>query len=324
MPEALVRHAARGLGLLLLVAVGACQQSGDEHHFQGYVEAEPLRLGAAAAGRLDDLHVARGDRVDAKQPLFALDSESERAALTEAQARLAAAQSRLADLEKGQRPEELNVIKAQLAQAKAQLSLSTAQLARQQSLIASGAISQDQLDQTRAQQRRDQAQVAELTARIKTAELSARSDALTAAQQDVEAAAAVVANRQWALDQKTVHASAAGLVDDVYYRSGEWVAAGQPVVSVLPPGNRKLRFFVPETVVGGLRIGQALTAHCDGCAQAVSATIRYIAPSAEFTPPVLYSEQQRARLVFLVEAQPDAAAAETLHPGQPVDVELLP
>ena len=109
---------------------------------------------------------------------------------------------------------------------------------------------------------------------------------------------------------------------DTFYSEGEWVAAGNPVVSLLPPGNLKLRFFVPETAVGGLKIGQAVRAACDGCNAAISAKITYISRQAEFTPPVIYSREQRSKLVFLVEAKPELADAVRLKPGQPLDVSL--
>jgi len=100
------------------------------------------------------------------------------------------------------------------------------------------------------------------------------------------------------------------------------VPAGKPVVSLLPPANIKLRFFVPETLVGSLKTGQRVTANCDGCSAPIAATISYIAPNSEFTPPVIFSKESRAKLVFMIEAVPAAADATKLKPGQPVDVTL--
>jgi HlyD family secretion protein len=111
---------------------------------------------------------------------------------------------------------------------------------------------------------------------------------------------------------------------DTYYRTGEWAAPGQPVVSILPAENIKVRFFVPEARLGALRTGQAVAVRCDGCPQPVPATIRFISPTAEYTPPVLFSEKNRHRLVYLMEAWPQRKDAARLHPGQPVDVSLNP
>jgi HlyD family secretion protein len=114
----------------------------------------------------------------------------------------------------------------------------------------------------------------------------------------------------------------AGLVVDTLYRPGEWVPAGAPVVSLLPPANVKIRFYVPETTVGTLRMGDAVNVRCDGCGADTAAAIRFIAPQAEFTPPVIYSREHRANLVFLVEARP-SAPNPALHQGLPVEVALV-
>jgi HlyD family secretion protein len=119
-----------------------------------------------------------------------------------------------------------------------------------------------------------------------------------------------------------VSSTVTGTIADTLFVPGEWVPAGAPVVSVLPPGNVKVRFFVAETRLGALRVGQKVALACDGCAAPIAASISFIAPQAEYTPPVIYSRDNRAKLVFLVEARPDAQDAVKLHPGQPVDVTL--
>jgi HlyD family secretion protein len=296
----------------------------DTGRYGGYVEGEPLRLGPGRAGRLDALMVERGALVNPGDTLFVVDAQLEQAALAEAQARLAVAAARVADLQRGQRDEELAVLRAQLAQADAAAVLSAAQLQRQRDLHRRDAVSRDALDQAEARARGDRARVDELRGAIRVAELAARDDALRAALDEQRAAAAVVQQAQAQLDDKTVPAPAGGRIEDIYYRAGEWIGAGQPVLALLPPQHRHLRFFVPEAALGGLRPGQTLRAHCDGCDAPIEAHIRFIATAAEFTPPVLYSREQRARLVYRVEAQPRPEDAERLRPGQPVDIELLP
>ena len=101
---------------------------------------------------------------------------------------------------------------------------------------------------------------------------------------------------------------------------GEWVPAGRPVVSLLPPGNLKARFYVPEEVLGTIRIDQEVQIACDGCEAPVAATIAFVSTQAEYTPPVLYGKESRTKLVFLVEARIAPAEAAKLHPGQPVDI----
>lgn len=114
----------------------------------------------------------------------------------------------------------------------------------------------------------------------------------------------------------------AGLVYDTLYREGEWIAAGSPVVRLLPPQNIKVRFFVPEAVVGGLAPGRAVSLHCDGCAADVPAAISFISSESEYTPPVIYSNETRVKLVYMIEARPSPGDAPKLHPGQPLEVRL--
>jgi HlyD family secretion protein len=111
-------------------------------------------------------------------------------------------------------------------------------------------------------------------------------------------------------------------VVDTLYRQGEWVAAGAPVVSLLPPENVKVRFFVPEPRLGAITVGDEVHVRCDACGPDLSAVISYVSPDAEYTPPVIYSREMRAKLVYLVEAEPRQPTA--LRPGQPVDVTLAP
>lgn len=290
--------------------------------YQGYVEADYVRVGVPLAGTLELLAVRRGDRVEAGDLLFALDDTAERAARDQAAAEFMRAKALLADLEKGDRPEEIAALLAEKRQAEADLALSRAELARQQKLFDTGVIAESRLDTARSTYRRDAARIAQLEAEIETARLGGRSDAIAAARAAIEAAEANLAQAEWRLAQRSAAAAGPALVADTLYAEGEHVAAGQPVVSLLPPGNLLVRFFVPETAFGGIAVGQRLTVTCDGCAAPIAATVSFVSPEAEYTPPVIYSESRRDKLVFMIEARPVDAAAEiaTLHPGQPVTV----
>jgi HlyD family secretion protein len=124
------------------------------------------------------------------------------------------------------------------------------------------------------------------------------------------------------LSNKTVLIPAQGEVTDIYYRPGEWVPPGQPVLSLLPDDKRRIRFFVPESIVATLHSGQTAEASCDGCATPVALTINFIATQAEYTPPVIYSQGSREKLVFRIEAVPAAQDALRLRPGLPVEVSI--
>jgi len=306
--------------LACVLALAGCDPS-PPAGYPGYVEGEFVRVAAPLSGTLVTLAVERGSDVAQDAPLFVLESEQERAAVAEAQARVRQAQATLANLEKGRRPPEIAAAQAQLAQAQASLTQSEADLARTEKLVADKFLPPQQRDQAIAARNRDRARVAELAQQLRIASLPARGDEIAAAAAEVKAATDALAQAQWRVEQKSQTAPAAGLVVDTFYRPGEWVPAGAPVVSLLPPANVKIRFYVPETLVAGLRIGAGVSVHCDGCAADIPAAIRFIATQAEFTPPVIYSRQNRANLVFLVEAWP-ATPNPALHPGLPVDVTL--
>ncbi|WP_268247096.1 HlyD family secretion protein [Jeongeupia chitinilytica] len=290
--------------------------------FQGYVEGEFVQLAASQSGQLDRLMVQRGQVVTRDAALFALDAIDERAAQQQAQRQLDAAAAQLADLQTGKRPQEVDVTRAQLDQAVAQARKSGLQLVRDKEQFRSGFVSQARLDESRAQADADAARVLELQRQLDVARLPGREAQVRAQAAQVDAARAVLAQADWRLVQKSVRASADGLIFDTLYREGEWVPAGSPVVRMLPPGNIKVRFFVSEPRLGGIRLGQRVRMTCDGCAKPVTATVSYISPRAEYTPPVIFSNETRAKLVFMIEAQPATADAVSLHPGQPVAVSL--
>jgi len=309
---------ARLAALACVVAIGGCAER-TPAGYPGYVEGEYVRVAAPLSGTLLQLTVERGAEVARDAPLFTLESEQERAARAEADSRVRQAQAALANLEKGRRPPEIAAVRAQLAQAQASLRQSEADLVRTQKLVADKFLPPQKRDESIATRDRDRARVAELSQQVQIANLPARSDEIAAANAEVKAATDALAQAQWRVAQKSQVAPAAGLVIDTLYRVGEWVPAGAPIVSLLPPANVKIRFYVPEPIVGTLRIGDAVDVRCDGCGAPINAKIRFIAPQAEFTPPVIYSKENRASLVFLVEARPDAFNA-ALHPGLPVDV----
>jgi HlyD family secretion protein len=315
----------RPTGSVLLAAAAAlvaCDGEGPRG-YQGYAEGEYVRVAAPFAGALQKLAVQRGMQVSVGDPLFILEQENEAAARREAEERLKNAEAQLANLQKGRRPTELDAIRAQLAQAEASLKLSQAQLKRREQLVAQNFVSKESLDEVRTAYARDTERVAELRAELATARLAARPDEIKAAEYNVQAARAALEQAEWKLSQKSVTSPVAGVVQDTYYVTGEWVNANQPVVSLLPPQNMKVRFFVDERRLGAVRVGQKVSVTCDGCPAPIAAQVSFISPQAEFTPPVIYSREERAKLVFLIEARPAPEDAMKLHPGQPMEVSLL-
>ena len=301
--------------------VTACGQSGDRP-LQGYIEGEYVRVAAPFAGTLQQLAVQRGTQVAEGAPLFVLERENELASRRQAEKQLQAAEARLANLQTGKRPVEVETVAEQLRQTQAARDLSAANLKRQESLAKSGFISEAALDDARTRLRNDTAHVQELQASVASAKLPGRPDEIRAAQADAAAARDALAQADWRLSQRAVAAPTTGRVSDTYFVVGDWVPAGGVVVSLLPPANVKVRFYVPEPLLGSIRPGESVRFACDACSNAQNATVSFVADRAEFTPPVLYSKENRAKLVFLVEAKPAAEVAARLNPGQPVDVTL--
>jgi len=291
----------------------------DSLTLQGYVEGEYVRVGSAVGGVLAGLAVREGDTVVKGAPLFALDLVTDHAVRDQAAAQLAQAEAHLADLRKGKRPDELAAILARKAQAGASLALSQATLKRQLALVARDFAAHAAVDQAKAAVDRDRAAVNQESADYRTALLGGREDELLAQEARVAEARAELAKADKKLADEAPPAPDSAFVEKVYYRPGEFVPAGQPVVSLLPPANVKLVFFLPEPRLGRLAPGQEVGFACDGCAADARARISFIASQAEYTPPVIYSVGSRDKLVYRVEARPEGDRL-ALHPGQPVDV----
>jgi HlyD family secretion protein len=304
-------------GALLLLA--ACGQRTEDVAL-GYVEADYVRLSSPLAGQLAKLYLQRGQQVAAGAAAFTLEQESERAGQAESRHRVEQARRQLADLQAGRRPDEIRALQAQLDQARAALVASTADLERTQRLVRDRFVSPSRLDEQRAVVQRDRARVDELAANLRQGRQGARENQVAAAQQDLEAAEAQAEQAGWRVEQKTRTVPVAGVVFDVLFREGEWVPAGSPVVTLLPPGNIKARFFVSQSVAGGLRLGQPVQLSCDGCGAPVSARISFLSPETEYTAPVIYSRDQRDKLVVMVEARPDDPKRPPLRVGQPLEV----
>ncbi|MFA9438801.1 HlyD family secretion protein [Uliginosibacterium sp. sgz301328] len=316
-----IRASHYALLALMPALIAACSEPARDT-YQGYIEGEFVNLASSQGGRLEKLDVARGQQVAADAPLFVLESADETAGVQQAARQLSAAEAQLADIRVGKRPQEIDVTRAQLVQAEANARKAALQLTRDEGQLRIGGIAQAQLDESRAQAEATAAQVRQLRSQLAVDALPSRSEQIRAQSAQVDAARAALAQAQWRLDQKTVAAPAAGLVYDTLFRRGEWVAAGNAVVRMLPPENVKVRFFVPQGVVGSIAPGRALTIRCDGCEAPVDARVTFISNEAEFTPPVIYSNENRAKLVFMIEARPTPADAPRLRPGQPVEVVL--
>ena len=321
LPSLRSRRLAAALALVSVAVLSCCTRPAT-HGYEGYVEGKYVYVASPQGGRLEELSVARGDLINASHPLFTLDGEPEASALRQAEELLRADQDRLADIQTGKRPPEIAVIRAQIAQAETELQKSRDLLKSYEQQFAAGGISETDLITARAAVASNDAIVRQYQSNLDVAELPGREQQLRAQAGVIAADRAAVQQAEWKLQQKQVTSPRNGLVFDTLYRPGEWVPAGSPLVQLLPPENVEVRFFVPESAVGSLKLGQNVSVHCDGCATAVPAAISFISNQVEYTPPVIYSNENRSKLVFMVIAKPSPDKAPLLHPGQPLEVSL--
>lgn len=272
----------RALAMLFVLFLGACGKA-DDPAWLGYAVGDNAFVAAPLAGWVAKLAVQRGDSVKTGQLLFTLDDTSQASARDQALAAIA-----LAD--------------GQMSEAEASLELARKELVRQSGLLRDSAGTKQNYDVTKASYDQAMAKVAQIGAQ--------------AAQ-----ARAALANASYLLSERDVIARASGRVEDVFFRAGEYAPAMTPVISILPPENVYVRFFVPETQFARVKLGQKVAISCDGCPSGITATIRFIAQQEEFTPPVIFSIGSREKLVFKIEAR--APGGLKLNPGEPVQVRPL-
>lgn len=300
------------LALALLIGWWLLRDDGraDETRFTGYVVSDNVYLASPIAGAVAWVGVERGQQVTAGTALFRIDPSGRSARLEEARAQVSASSAQV-----GEQQAALARSRADLAAAEAEAGRIGAELSRLSAADRDkpGAVAGLELDQIRlahraALRRRDAARTG----------LTAAAAAIRAADARVAQSRAGASSAEAELAELAPVAPAAGRVEDVMFRAGEWAAANAPVVSIVPLDKVKLRFYVPQAVVNAYRPGTKVAVACDACPQGMTARVDFVASRPEFTPPVIYSLETRDKLVFLVEAVPSNPKALT--PGQPVDV----
>jgi HlyD family secretion protein len=320
----LLGSAVVGGSLLVSYAPGVANLSGSASspRYLGYVEGETTLVAPPVAGRLVARPVERGQRVSQGDRLYAIDTTQAEADVARAVAVLAEFQARHANLLTGKRSEEQDVVRAQRREVEATLVAAEAELGRQSDLLARKIASRQTYDQSIAQVAELRARSAALAAKERVGDLAARQSEIDAAAALVEQQQAMLARARNRLADLMPVAPDDAMVENTFFNVGEWVPAGSPVVSLLSDQHVKVRFFLPEAELSRARRGLRISFTCDGCAADLGATIVYVSPRAEYTPPIIYSQSARAKLVFMVEARPDHAHLP-LQPGLPISVTAL-
>jgi len=289
--------------------------------WQGYAEADFVEVGPTQQGLLTALSVQRGDKVAAGAPLFTQDDIADRAARDQAAQVLAEAQKQLANLQAGGKPTEIEQAKANVANNQATLVRTSADLSRGKELLHQGVVTQQSVDLLVADHLSAQAQLdAMQAALVQIRAPLGRDQEIKEQRANVAAAQAALQMAEWKLGQRKVTAPTGGQIADVLARPGETLAAGAPVISLLPPVNIFVRFFVPEKDFSKMHLGDQVTLAGDGWPGNLPATITFISPQAEYTPPLIYSESSKSKLVFIIEARPRPEQAAQLNPGEPIEV----
>lgn len=288
------------------------------------MEGQFVFVSSPVGGTVKRLAVREGDDVGADELLLELEREPESLQVAEGEQRVAQARARHEDLRKGARPTELSALDARMTAARSALEGAQNNLVRRETagIGRAAAVSEEEIDRARTEAQLRAAEVASLVAERQTLVLGAREDALRAASHEVAALEASLETVRWQLSEKDVVAPAAGAIHQVLYRPGEYVPAGRPFVSMLPPENLKVRFFVPQSVLPRVSTGQSVRLSVDGIERELSARVTFISNRVEFTPPVIYSKHSREKLVVFIEATTEPEDARLLRPGQPVEVHL--
>jgi HlyD family secretion protein len=266
------------------------------------------------------MELSEGQAVERGQVLLTLEATQHRALLTAAEARVTAAEAALQNLTTGSRTDEIEVIRASLQKAEADRNLAHDAAERSNKLFTEGLIPEARVQQDRATLVSAEAAVKQFEAQLKVAELPARDAQQWQAEANLAAARAEAEKARADLGDRTVVAPVAGTVDRLYYEAGEIAMAGAPVVALLPAGALKVKFYVGEAERSAFALGAKVTVSCDGCGEPAEALLSYFASEPQFTPPIIYSREERSRLTFLAEATLEPGL--TLLPGQPVTVAL--
>jgi HlyD family secretion protein len=286
--------------------------------FLGYVEADYVYAAAPSPGTIESIAVGEGSTVNAGDVLFVLAHAQQTSQLAAAEARVTAAEATVENLKTGGRSAEIEVARANLDQAEAQLALANTALARTNELFDKGLAPQARLDTDQATADSAVARVAQLRAQLEVTELPARDAQLANAEAMLVAAQADAERARSDLSDRTIVAPVDGLVETLFYSAGETAAAGVPVLSIIPVDALEVKFYVGETERVNLKLGDTVSVTCDGCEAPISAILTHLASQPQFTPPVIYSRDERNRMVFLAEAT--LMDASGLLPGQPVTV----
>ena len=315
------RNMKSTLFLILILLLVSCQkQQSEDKIITGYIEEELRLIASPQSGWIIENDIVEGDRIQPGQLLFRLDNENQVNEVKTLEKNLEAAKASINDMQKGARPDELKSMNAQLQEAQSRFELAQNELVRAEKLFKKGLLDQSKLDTAKSNKEVIAAQIKSLQSKLNLAQLGARSDQIIQAQAQAEAIVSQLSIAKYNLSQRDVYSGISGVVKEVLYHKGEYVQPSSIVLKLQLPELNKVRFYIPQSELVNVSLNQKISVSADGMSQPVEARISYISESVEFTPPVIYSNESRDKLVFLVEAR--LSAESSLHAGLPVDIKL--
>lgn len=270
------------LMILILFSLTDCAEK--KKSYQGYIDAEYRFIASDYAGVLVERPIYRGDTIKKGDKLFVLEKFPQVSDVSQVEAKIVAS-------------------KAAIDQYTAQIKTALNKLNRRKELAKRQFAHQEDVDNALNEYLAINAHLEQARAELKSNE-------------------ALLEQAKWSMNKKEINAVLDAMVFDTFYNPGEYVPSGRPILSLIAPQDIKIIFFVPEVIVGKLKIKEPVKIYCDGCHNPIQGSITYISPTAEYSPPVIFSDQTRDKLVFSIEARTDGANSKNLHPGQPVSVLL--
>lgn len=297
----------------------ACSDSSESSLRIGYVEAEWVYISASQSGWITHRPVSKGDLVAVDDILFELDKDNQKSAVAEAEGRIFQSQAEVLNLSSGARPAEIRALQAKLIEVQARRTQAASERERILPMVARGIESSNRGEQVEANYAVALAAVSAVEEEIAVARLAGRDGIREAANAGVLVAEAVKSSAEIQLHERTITARVAGKIEQTFHQVGEFISAGSPVLAILPENGLKIKFFVSQAELPNFRLGKIVLAKVDGVSEPLEATISFIASEAEFTPPVIYSNNMREKMVFLIEATVPVDSG--FHPGLPVDVD---
>lgn len=289
----------------------------------GTVEATEAQLGLPVAGRLDTVRVDEGDPVRAGEEIAFLDRAETVARREQAVAQAAVARAQLEELERGSRSEEVAQARAASAAARQRLEDAARDLERIRALRENGAVSQESLDKAITAREVAASVLDQAEEQRRLVESGPRRERIAAARAQLAQAEAAVRVLDATLRNLSLRSSFDGVVTVRHREPGEIVPAGAPVLTVMDPGDRWVRIYVPETRIGAVKLGQRASITTDTFRRrAYEGVVEFIASEAEFTPKTVQTREERVKLVYAVKVRITGDPGVDLKPGMPADVRL--